>query len=446
MRDFNRQEQIIYTGAMQAAGWMAPSITPYLSLITPKYYTRIATLGTDRDFRMVIGPWFFDPYMVKRTDGMTDDNYAIFLNTIRATLLLHEVMHPTLRNIADSDDHSIGNQAEDLVINQGLLQIPNAILPLCDDHKAYIGLIPSQTTTKNYLHSLPDNKTYKFYYDELLLSEEKHQDTLIDADNSNDAASADGSELNACSEVDEQTKKALDDHGVRKASAGDTVNARIRSISIASRAGSASGFDKWFVNKIMPAKVAWQTLLRRSISSTASNIIAGHMDKSYRRVSRRGNPISPQVIMPGNVGYEPSILVGIDTSGSMSWDTRMEDAASEIQGIIDTIIGANVTIVPVDTESYEQSVCTSVKDFEFRGGGGTIMNAFYENMMSMSKKPDISILLSDVELGCEDADNICTSMRKLKSTFHYIACVNKEPVPLLPQFNRISNCKAFMVE
>lgn len=196
---------------------------------------------------------------------------------------------------------------------------------------------------------------------------------------------------------------AADDAGIEKKSstsqniARRNTKARIveESKSRAAGTGSASDFLKIAAALMDPPKVDWRTLFRRVIAKSYSSSIAGRSFASYKRVNRRSQG---SVIFPGMVDYQPSAMLGIDTSGSMG-KSDYESLLSEIEGIMKNGMRSKDALRAfcVDTEIKGIELVKSVKDLKLTGGGGTEMAVAFKFVNSLPKKqqPDIFVLGTD---------------------------------------------------
>jgi predicted metal-dependent peptidase len=496
LRKMTAEEEVIYSGAAKAAGWMAPSAIPYIGLLNPMYSSDLNTLGTDKFYRIVISPWFFDPKFTSKPDKVADSDYELYLNSVRAAFLLHEIMHPSLRNIAPDDDHSIGNIAEDLVINEGLMKIPRIQWPYLQDGKSHFGVFPGELKTEKHPEGVPANLSYRAYYEELIHDSEfqkmassyipgsgepssgsgdepnqnegKNSGGESDSEQGSQSDSKDGStpskrtdasvetgnkpgkgkSMGPCDHVDSDIQDALDAQNVRKSTNAEINDAKIKSIGIIKSKGgpgTGAGFESWFMDKLTDSKVDWAGIFANDFSLNASEIIAGRSDRSYRRVSRRGNPFNPEVIMPGNVGYKLKVTFGIDSSGSMYGD-RSVQVASELQNVIKNIDGVEMKVVSVDTESHDVNVTSDVRSMEFVGGGGTYMADFYKHLERDRDSSDITVLMSDMEIGSDDLDEIQEHLTEMSSKKNYVVIINEsKPDDILAVLNSIHNTTAIYI-
>ena len=137
------EERAIWSTALSDATELALSISPFLSLLRPVYTTSIAGLAVDDGYRLMVGPWFFDP------DA----------GSIRPTLLLHEVLHPFLGHKSKQLAVETALMAGDCQINQCLRWNPWLDWPRRADWTVE-ALFPEDVRTPGYPKGLPEKKDY----------------------------------------------------------------------------------------------------------------------------------------------------------------------------------------------------------------------------------------------------------------------------------------------
>ena len=157
------------------------------------------------------------------------------------------------------------------------------------------------------------------------------------------------------------------------------------------------------------------------------NIVRGGSDYSYRRVSRRHT--NTDYIMPGMVAYQPSVLLGVDTSGSM----REEDYLKFLSEASDLVKRASrsspMDYFCIDAEVQSPRRFRSVRDITFSGGGGTDMSKAFEyvNTLPKGRRPDIFVLTTD---GGTDWDECFNAIQS--APYHYYSVIlvtDKDWVP-----------------
>ena len=160
--------------------------------------------------------------------------------------------------------------------------------------------------------------------------------------------------------------------------------------------------------KLTPTRTPWQRLLAAHIRS-ASAWVAGQVDQSYARCSRRrdsavlrsasGGP-GRRVIKPGWVSPRPKIEVIVDTSGSMSV-ADVATCRSEIETIARrlSIRGDQLLITEVDATVQSDGVryTTARALGGIHGRGGTDMCVGIEHALRRRHRADVLIVMTDGE-------------------------------------------------
>ena len=212
-------------------------------------------------------------------------------------------------------------------------------------------------------------------------------------------------EGNPCDDASDARSAQADAAGVERASeveqtlAKKNTNARIvEEINKAKSRGDGAMTDflQLAQRHMQPAKVSWQSILRRVFSRMNDAVIRGRADYSYRRVNRRSH--GSEYIFPGMVQYMPTAMFGIDTSGSMS-SQDYNVLLNEVEGIIKALSKKkdSLKVFTVDTTVNNISPVSSVKQIKLLGGGGTDMSVGwkYVNSLPKKKKPDVFVLATD---------------------------------------------------
>lgn len=215
---------------------------------------------------------------------------------------------------------------------------------------------------------------------------------------------------NPCTSMPSEESEALGDANVETATEVEEEMAKQESLLRAmdeqqkGRGTSGSDLNSFILSSLRPSRVDWRKVFSTIISRAYNSIIAGHTDISYRKANRRRNDNPDGILFPGQVAYAPTVVVGCDTSGSMSTDDY-EAALGEVDGILKKGSAPKVRFVTVDTEITGDSFVASPKELRLDGGGGTIMKVFYDyiNSMNPSKKPDLTVLMTDGGIDWEDA-------------------------------------------
>lgn len=308
------------------------------SLMLQKYWTEKAgTAGVSKDgfkYSLVIAPSF---WMAQARD----EN--------RLLILKHELLHIVLQHLEIRDnytDKTLFNYAADIVVNQLI------------DPSWFDGLTIEPVTIDKYpgLYLEPNRGT-RYYYDRLLQAEQSGDDDQFSEDIKNERNNQ--SIHNTWSEFDNMTPsekkvmKSQSEYQVVEAAKNcktrGTLPGEIRSL-----------ID--FILKKDPPKFNWKSYLRMFTGGSYKI----YTKKTRRRDSRRF-PGEPAL----KIKQKKRILVGIDTSGSVSND-ELQEFLGEIHHIYKT--GTEVTVVECDTQiSHKQEINrkTFMGDIKIHGRGGT---------------------------------------------------------------------------
>lgn len=210
---------------------------------------------------------------------------------------------------------------------------------------------------------------------------------------------------NACEHSTSEREKAADDLEIERASSSEQSVARNNTVARIREEASKSKArgDKAALMMLQqmelamqPSKVDWRVIFRNIISSSRDAISLGRTNHTYRRVNKRLS--TGEFIFPGMIRYEPSTIMAVDTSGSMS----KEDYAfllSELETIVKSTLRAKDRFKAfcVDAKATEPKTVRSIRDLDLRGGGGTKMEMAVRSIELLPKKeiPDIFILATD---------------------------------------------------
>jgi predicted metal-dependent peptidase len=150
--------------------------------------------------------------------------------------------------------------------------------------------------------------------------------------------------------------------------------------------------------KLKTPVVSWRRLLTETIMHRGDSFL------SYNRISRR---TTDSVIFPVRRGTVINLVVGIDSSGSMTAND-INTAISEIYGIIGSFDNFKLTIVSCDVGlrvlgTFENEIIPSIAPI---GGGGTnmqpILDFAYE--LGLTEVVDSVIIMSDGHINNDDID------------------------------------------
>lgn len=149
--------------------------------------------------------------------------------------------------------------------------------------------------------------------------------------------------------------------------------------------------QKW-ANEHLNPSIPWERELRAIIKNAISRA-QNPTDFTYRRPQRK---FVEDFVFPRTIGYQPTIGVWVDTSGSMYCGQRFEKAVAELTGLLK---GRKLLIATGDTQlATFQTDITNIKKVNFTGGGGTDVEAGITQLYEKAHgKIDIMIVLTDME-------------------------------------------------
>ncbi|HEX4019151.1 MAG TPA: VWA-like domain-containing protein [Frankiaceae bacterium] len=154
-----------------------------------------------------------------------------------------------------------------------------------------------------------------------------------------------------------------------------------------------AGWQRW-AEALLPTRVDWRRLLAAEIRRAVS-YVAGRVDYSYRRPSRRGAAALP-AILPTLIRPVPEVAVVCDTSGSMTADL-LEQALVEVEGILTRggLPSGSLRVLAVDTTVHAVRRVSRASQVMLTGGGGTNMGAGIEAAAALKPRPSIVVVLTD---------------------------------------------------
>jgi predicted metal-dependent peptidase len=153
------------------------------------------------------------------------------------------------------------------------------------------------------------------------------------------------------------------------------------------------GWLRW-AERVLPAQVDWRRVLAAHIRREVARV-AGRVDYSYRRPSRRAAAVS-DVILPSLHRPVPEVAIVCDTSGSMH-DGLLARVLVEVEAILTRagLRGGNVRVLAVDTNVHAVRRATKATDVVLVGGGGTDMGAGIGAAAALRPRPAVVIVLTD---------------------------------------------------
>lgn len=489
-RQLSEREKTIYSAALMRAVGVSPSLTPIFSLFQPVVTYYSPTTAVDEYCRLYLGLFFFENSLNddNRASMLTHEALHIVLDNFnqanrRITNFADDMVINQLLARSPKYFMPCNQNVVDRVHDMTPFIMPRTFttekypkgLPEHESQEFYYRVIvdemnnmqdmDSNTSGNNNQQSESDsgsgsqqNNQQGGQKDDNKNGSEgqKDNDSSSGKDNKDGSKGQEGNNPNTqngggqkgsnfqhnkntgCHVASNQEKASADGQGVSKA---DEVNITIAKQNTLSRAkngsgldgasvGSGDSLDSFLVSALHPPTLNWKQLLKHSIQNSYNTMVAGSEDWTYSRPNRRSNSHVGQLIKSGFVSYEPTVLVGLDVSGSMGKE-QLDDALSEINGLLKTL-HTRVTIVSVDVDIVESNTVSNIQSLKLKHGGGTEMNAFatYVRNLPAKKQPNISILLTDGILWDGDWDDMAKTYPA--KGLHYIIRVVKDGSPDIP--------------
>ncbi len=153
-----------------------------------------------------------------------------------------------------------------------------------------------------------------------------------------------------------------------------------------------AGLLRWAQETLSP-KVNWRTLLAAELRRAVAEV-AGAVDYSYRRPSRR-SAVSGPVVLPALRRPVPEVAVVCDTSGSMT-EALLAAALAEVEGLLRALgLARQVRVLACDTAVAPAQRVTSARQVQLVGGGGTDMGAGIAAAVALRPRPAVTVVLTD---------------------------------------------------
>ena len=157
------------------------------------------------------------------------------------------------------------------------------------------------------------------------------------------------------------------------------------------------GLSKWAAAKLGPPQVSWREHLRRA-GRRSLQWAQGKEDYRYGKMHRRQAMYgwgSRSIVMPTMVAPVPTIMVAVDTSGSMTQD-ELGIALREIDGVFKHM-KCKIIVVSCDAAVNEMTPCENWQEAarSLKGGGGTSFIPIFEAVDDMPQPPDVLIIATD---------------------------------------------------
>lgn len=302
-------------------------------------------------------------------------------------VLLHESMHlffEHARRFAQLTSGGLpahpmlSNIASDAEINDDLVEAGCTALEAD-------GVLPSRL-------GLESHQTFEHYYTELL--KKMDPNTLPQ---SGGCGSGAGGPTEGCELPADGGELGANGRGLSQVEA-DLV--AINTAAAVKQAGSAPGGLVAHAELVLtPPQVPWQRLLASKVRRGVS-WRAGDDDVTYRRPDRRRRVLladGRRVVFPSTYSPTPSILVIVDSSGSVSPAERSL-ICSEVAAISRqlNVSGPDLRFADADTQLYDVREYRTPSDFALRqGNGGTDMAHALDQAAELLPTPSVIVVATD---------------------------------------------------
>ncbi|MGH3171769.1 MAG: VWA-like domain-containing protein, partial [Trebonia sp.] len=153
-----------------------------------------------------------------------------------------------------------------------------------------------------------------------------------------------------------------------------------------------AGLLRW-AREVLSPRVDWRRLLAAELRRAVADV-AGAVDYSYRRPSRRAHAV-PDVVLPALRRPVPEVAVVCDTSGSMSAEL-LAMALAEVEGLLQGLgLRRRLRVLACDTAVGPAQRVSSARQVTLVGGGGTNMGAGISAAYSLRPRPAVCVVLTD---------------------------------------------------
>jgi predicted metal-dependent peptidase len=153
-----------------------------------------------------------------------------------------------------------------------------------------------------------------------------------------------------------------------------------------------AGLLRW-AQEVLAPKVDWRRLLAAELRRAVADV-AGAVDYSYRRPSRRAAAVSG-VVLPALRRPVPEVAVVCDTSGSMS-DDMLAMALAEVEGLLRALgLARRLRVLACDAAAGPAQRVSSALQVKLTGGGGTNMGAGIAAAYALRPRPALAVVLTD---------------------------------------------------
>lgn len=172
-------------------------------------------------------------------------------------------------------------------------------------------------------------------------------------------------------------------------------------------AGKGAGAEDGIFGDLLAPNVDWRKVLREFIQETCQ----GRDESSWRRPNRRY--MSQDLYMPSMLGVTmTSLVVGIDTSGSVFGGDVMTRFVSELTTIIEQVKPAKVHVIYWDSQVAGHQTFDdgqfAVQDLKVKGGGGTDGSVLFDYLREKAISPQAIVQFTDGYVGNWGQTNVPT--------------------------------------
>lgn len=336
-----------------------------LSLVEVDEKAGINTMGVDNNGNL----YYFPPFVA-----------TLSLDELKA-VLAHEVMHVafehTMEKCESGRDHMLVNVAQDIVINDILVQDGFRLPAGC--------LLPRDHVFHGADFEIKDvnKKCWELVYDELLKKIKKQKMASPDKVIRNGSKDQTGKQKtkggNGPQGVDPTQNKNKNQTPI------DWKKQMNEAMAHAKLQGKApAGMDRT-LDELNNPQLHWKELLQRFIVSEIP------FDFTYSRPSKKSQSIG--VYLPATYRENIEIAIGLDTSGSMS-DKDIKDCVSEVLGILRAFDSVKLTVLECDADVHAAENIESVEELQalkIKGGGGTDFVPVFEWLKK--NKPEVKAVV-----------------------------------------------------
>jgi len=315
------------------------------TLILEEPFYGLFLIGLNKTYRMDIPTAGVSKHGIGVQLSINPDFFKALNLEHRVGLIKHELLHISFGHLIMRDiyaDKKLFNIAADLEINQ---YIASNYLP---DGGITMDSFPELT--------LPVRAGTSIYYD--LLQQAKEDGTSPSLESMLDSMQGDGpydhqtwDEFDDLTEADKKLIEKQVEHQLKEV-AEETVK----------RQGNIPGELKDLIarlNHVEPAKFDWKGYLRRFVGNSTISYT-----KKLRRKYNKRYSANPGL----KIKFKNHILVGVDTSGSVS-KNELEEFFNELYHMHKT--GHQITVAQCDTQLNSVEAFNPKKNWEIKGRGGT---------------------------------------------------------------------------